>query len=173
MELIEFEEYIEINLNDALLIVDMQDDFVPGGALPGAEWYATFKTAIYSFHMPFFMWISGFIARYTFRSSFTALGYRKYILTKAARLLPGFLLVVIIVLGGKLVLQQISEPYIVELVVDSMSLPLMAVLGSTLDMSWLLVPYPMAKVHHSLCSSSTRSNLAWQPEQEPTCLCEV
>ena len=37
MELIEFEEDIKINLNDALLIVDMQNDFIPGGALPVEE----------------------------------------------------------------------------------------------------------------------------------------
>jgi len=37
MELIEFEEDIKINLNDALLIVDIQNDFIPGGALPVEE----------------------------------------------------------------------------------------------------------------------------------------
>ena len=37
MESIEFEENIKINLNDALLIVDMQYDFIPGGALPVEE----------------------------------------------------------------------------------------------------------------------------------------
>jgi nicotinamidase/pyrazinamidase len=37
MELIEFEEDIKINLNDALIIVDIQNDFIPGGALPVEE----------------------------------------------------------------------------------------------------------------------------------------
>ena len=37
MESIEFEEDIKINLNDALLIVDMQYDFIPGGTLPVEE----------------------------------------------------------------------------------------------------------------------------------------
>jgi len=37
MELIEFEEDIKINLNDALIIVDIQNDFIPGGALPVKE----------------------------------------------------------------------------------------------------------------------------------------
>lgn len=34
MELLEFEKNIEINQNDALIIVDIQNDFTPGGALP-------------------------------------------------------------------------------------------------------------------------------------------
>ncbi len=34
MEPIEFEENIKINQSDALIIVDIQNDFIPGGALP-------------------------------------------------------------------------------------------------------------------------------------------
>ena len=37
MEIKEFEEDIKINLNDALLIIDMQNDFIPGGALSVEE----------------------------------------------------------------------------------------------------------------------------------------
>jgi nicotinamidase/pyrazinamidase len=34
MELIEFEKNVVINQSDALIIVDIQNDFIPGGALP-------------------------------------------------------------------------------------------------------------------------------------------
>jgi len=37
VELIEFEEKIKINLQDALLIIDIQNDFIPGGTLPVEE----------------------------------------------------------------------------------------------------------------------------------------
>lgn len=39
MEQLEYEKYIEINENDGLIIVDMQNDFIPEGSLPVKEGY--------------------------------------------------------------------------------------------------------------------------------------
>ena len=38
MEQLEFEKDIKIDDKDALIIVDIQNDFLPGGSLPVEEW---------------------------------------------------------------------------------------------------------------------------------------
>ena len=37
MEQVEFEKNIQVEQKDALIIVDMQNDFIPGGSLPVEE----------------------------------------------------------------------------------------------------------------------------------------
>lgn len=77
--------------------------------LPGAEWYSDLKEVIYTFHMPFFMWISGFVAVYSYKEIRNIKAYSDYVTGKATRLLPGFLLVAIAVLAGKYVSQQFFD----------------------------------------------------------------
>lgn len=69
--------------------------------LYGADWYSVLKHWIYQFHMPFFMFLSGFIMEYTFRSMEVAGGYFNYARGKFMRLMPAFFLVAVLVVIGK------------------------------------------------------------------------
>lgn len=67
---------------------------------PGNEWYFDLKNAIYAFHMPAFMFLSGHVAALTFdRASRIPLG--AYIAARADRLLTPFFAIGLLILAGK------------------------------------------------------------------------
>ena len=68
----------------------------------GPEWANTFRKVIYSFHMPFFMYLSGYIFIYT-GNQLTREGYTGYFLKRANRLLVPFFALAIVIIGGKFV----------------------------------------------------------------------
>lgn len=72
----------------------------------GAEWYDWPRYAIYRFHMPFFLYLSGYVAWLSgaLRTPLTSLP--AYTLKRAHRLLLPFLLLGTVVLLGKLVAQE-------------------------------------------------------------------
>lgn len=70
------------------------------------EWYMVLKSMIYMFHMSFFMFISGLVMMYTYSPIRTIEGYTDFLAKKSRRLLPGFLIVGLLILVGKLVLRQ-------------------------------------------------------------------
>lgn len=78
-----------------------------GPARLEVEWYFLLKGLIYQFHMPFFMWISGFVAAYTYPGIKTLHDYVAYVKVRASRLLPGLLLVYILVVIGKALFQEL------------------------------------------------------------------
>ncbi len=75
----------------------------------GNEWYGHLKQAIYKFHMPFFMFISGLIMAYGFQSLDSIASYRTYIWNKIVRLGPGFILFGLLIYLGKITLSQIMH----------------------------------------------------------------
>lgn len=69
----------------------------------GNEWYEVTKQLIYYFHMPFFMFLSGFIIEYTYRNPQGIAAYSAYIKNKFMRLMPAFLIMAVFIYLGKLI----------------------------------------------------------------------
>lgn len=56
-------------------------------------WYKDMHAYIYKFHMPFFMFISGFLIHYSYKDVSDIHGYMSYIKRKAKKFIPPFLIV--------------------------------------------------------------------------------
>ena len=65
------------------------------------DWYLTLDSAIYRFHMSFFMFLSGLIFFYTYTPVRTLRDYRRYATRKAVRFGPAYLLFGGLMLAGK------------------------------------------------------------------------
>jgi peptidoglycan/LPS O-acetylase OafA/YrhL len=74
---------------------------------PGVEWYDTMRYAIYRFHMPFFFYLSGYVAWLTGSLSTPDGALPRFALKRAHRLLAPFLLLGVVVLLGKLAAEQL------------------------------------------------------------------
>lgn len=74
---------------------------------PGAEWYDQLRFAIYGFHMPFFLYLSGYVAFLTGALRTPDAAMPRYVAKRAQRLLLPFLLLGVVVLMGKLVAEQV------------------------------------------------------------------
>ncbi len=72
----------------------------------GAEWYDWPRYAIYRFHMPFFLYLSGYVAWLSGALRTPLAAMPGYTLKRAQRLLLPFLLLGTVVLVGKLVAQE-------------------------------------------------------------------
>jgi peptidoglycan/LPS O-acetylase OafA/YrhL len=73
---------------------------------PGAEWYDTLRYAIYRFHMPFFLYLSGYVAWLSGALRLPDDALPRLVLRRAQRLLAPFLLLGTLVLIGKLVAER-------------------------------------------------------------------
>lgn len=71
--------------------------------LMGNDWYGTMKQWIYLFHMPFFMFLSGFIMEYVYKTVTTASGYFQFVRGKFVRLMSAFFAVAVFIVIGKTV----------------------------------------------------------------------
>ncbi|MGG5811211.1 acyltransferase family protein [Falsiroseomonas sp. CW058] len=72
----------------------------------GAEWYDVLRYAIYRFHMPFFLYLSGYVAMLSGALRTPMAAMPRFALRRAQRLLLPFLLLGTVVLAGKLVAQE-------------------------------------------------------------------
>ncbi len=78
-----------------------------GGNYPkGFAWYMVTDQALYRFHMPFFMFLSGFIFFYTYNPIRTLHEYRRYAVRKSWRFLPAYLLFGVLMIAGKVIGQR-------------------------------------------------------------------
>ncbi len=73
----------------------------------GAEWWDGPRYALYRFHMPFFLYLSGYVAWLSGGVSFPPAQTRRHAARRAQRLLLPFFLLGLIVLVGKLVAQDL------------------------------------------------------------------
>lgn len=71
------------------------------------EWYNILKGVIYLFHMPFFMFLSGFVMAYTYKPLARVGNYLDYLQGKFLRLIPAFLILAILILAGKVAASHI------------------------------------------------------------------
>ena len=74
---------------------------------PGAEWWDGPRYALYRFHMPFFLYLSGYVAWLSGGLTFPATQTLRHAERRARRLLLPFFLLGLLVLVGKLVAQDL------------------------------------------------------------------
>jgi len=67
----------------------------------GIDFYVNLKSLIYKFHMPFFLFLSGYISGYTYKKLKNFKEYILFVKKKILRLFPAYLLLSIIFLFGK------------------------------------------------------------------------
>lgn len=72
----------------------------------GAEWYDAMRYAIYRFHMPFFLYLSGYAAWLSGALRTPDAALPRFALRRAQRLLAPFLLLGVVVLLGKLAAER-------------------------------------------------------------------
>jgi peptidoglycan/LPS O-acetylase OafA/YrhL len=70
------------------------------------EWYGDARTLVYRFHMPAFLFLSGFIFYYSGKAILSLNKFKSFIANRAERLLIPYFCMVIIVIGGKLLAFQ-------------------------------------------------------------------
>ena len=79
---------------------------VAGPPPEGNAWYITMEKVIYRFHMPFFMFLPGFIMLYTYRGVDSVASYSSYVRKRFMRLAPGFFVFAVAILLGKMAMAQ-------------------------------------------------------------------
>ena len=70
------------------------------------EWYVVLKTAIYAFHMPFFMYLGGLVFFHVGDAVNPRPSYGTYLIRRAERLLVPFLSLGLLILLGKFAAEQ-------------------------------------------------------------------
>ncbi len=75
----------------------------------GNEWYVGLKAAIYLFHMPLFMFLSGLILAYSRKPIESLSSYARYVRGKFMRLMPAYLLFALVVFVGKLLMGRVMH----------------------------------------------------------------
>lgn len=74
---------------------------VAKGSPPGNAWYDTAKDIVYSFHMPFFMYLSGYVFAFTGKHRLAMAAWPGFVRDRAVRLLVPFLLFGFLIVTGK------------------------------------------------------------------------
>lgn len=74
---------------------------VANGYPPGNAWYDTAKDIVYSFHMPFFMYLSGYVFAFTGKHRLGLRAWPVFLRDRAVRLLVPFLLFGLLIVAGK------------------------------------------------------------------------
>lgn len=75
---------------------------------PGIDWYTSFKEAIYTFHMPLFMAVSGLLYGFSWRNGADLADDLADARRRVMRLFPAYLLMGLVVFAGKLTVQSFS-----------------------------------------------------------------
>lgn len=100
---------IELDVAKGLAIALVVIGHIPMEIPPqGNDWYLWLHHLIYKFHMPFFMFLSGFIMYYGYEPLSSSRAYLHYVTKKSKRLLPGFFIFAVLIYIGKLYL----SPYL-------------------------------------------------------------
>lgn len=74
---------------------------------PGGEWYEPARYFLYRFHMPFFLYLSGTVAVLSGALATTAATWPRQLGRRAARLLPPFFAIGLVILVAKLLAMQV------------------------------------------------------------------
>lgn len=97
----------EIDLAKGIgIILVVAGHLVAGSPPRGNEWFLTFKGLLYSFHMPFFMYLSGYVYYYSGRYQVGRSEYPGFVWKLTKRLLVPFLALGLITLIGKIVFSK-------------------------------------------------------------------
>lgn len=79
---------------------------VTGPPPRGNDWYIVIRTALYAFHMPFFIYLSGYIFFYTDSATRARANFGAFVKRRAERLLVPFILFGLLIIAGKHVAEQ-------------------------------------------------------------------
>jgi fucose 4-O-acetylase-like acetyltransferase len=90
----------------AILLV-VAGHIVAAAPPPGAEWWDWPRYALYRFHMPFFLYLSGYVAWLSGSIAIPASQTARHAARRAQRLLLPFFLLGVLVLLGKLLAQEV------------------------------------------------------------------
>jgi peptidoglycan/LPS O-acetylase OafA/YrhL len=104
-------------------------------------WYDVARAAVYRFHMPFFMYLSGYVAGYKAIGAVPPAAYGRFIASRAVRLLVPFFAFGLIVIVGKIVAAQLIH-------VDN---PPEGFLGGLVDLFWTTRQSPSGSVWFMFC----------------------
>ena len=85
------------------------------------EFYVKLKSIIYKFHMPLFLFLSGYISYFTYPSIKSIKDYSKYVKKKFIRLFPAYLVLSLVFLTGKYMLAENTE--FSKLIIDILLYP--------------------------------------------------
>lgn len=72
----------------------------------GNDWYIVIRTALYAFHMPFFIYLSGYIFFYTDSANRARGNFGAFVKRRAERLLIPFILFGLLIIAGKHIAQR-------------------------------------------------------------------
>lgn len=98
----------ELDLAKGLAILLVVWGHVVAGAHPrGDQWYLWSQQAVYLFHMPFFMFLSGTVAGYGYRPVAGLAPWLAFVRGKMARLMPAYLLIGVLIVAGKLLASRV------------------------------------------------------------------
>ena len=98
-------EFIERTKGFAILLVVLAH-LVQYGTLGSPEWYSSLKYDIYKFHMPLFMFLSGYVFFHTRMHERALTDFRSYFIRRADRLLVPFFAMGVAMIAGKLIAAQ-------------------------------------------------------------------
>ena len=97
----------DITIAKGLAIVLVVFGHIVTGPPPrGNDWYVVIRTALYAFHMPFFVFLSGYIFFYTNSAARAWENFGAFVKRRAERLLIPFILFGVLIIAGKHVAQQ-------------------------------------------------------------------
>lgn len=74
---------------------------------PGVEWYEPLRYAVYRFHMPFFLYLSGVVVVLTGTAAVPPTAWPGFLRRRAMRLIVPFFAVGLLILGAKLAAMQV------------------------------------------------------------------
>lgn len=96
-------DIIDLAKGLAILLV-VWGHIVAGESPKDNSWYMTSKYAVYLFHMPFFMFLSGIVAGCTYKPVDGIAAWYEYVIGKLKRLLPAYLIISVLIVVGKVVM---------------------------------------------------------------------
>jgi fucose 4-O-acetylase-like acetyltransferase len=90
----------------AILLVVFGHIVAHGGFPAGNNWMVIAHMLVYKFHMPFFMFLSGFVMFYSYKPITSRQEYLSYVKKRFIRLMPAYFLFCFIIYFGKLFFQN-------------------------------------------------------------------
>lgn len=81
---------IDIAIGLTMILVVFGHNYFPEGQSIG--WYAKTREFIYQFHMPLFMFLSGFLVYYSYKPLQNLQDYKRYVLKRVKKFIPPYLI---------------------------------------------------------------------------------
>ena len=104
------ERFLDIErCKGAAIFLVVLGHIVARSSLEGHQWYYSLRVGIYQFHMPFFMYLSGFVFFYAGYGTQSLPGYWKFMQARFVRLIVPFLAIAALIIVGKFAAQKFIQ----------------------------------------------------------------